>query len=83
VDEHLPKLLSLVSSNDLFIITADHGCDPMTPSTDHSREYVPLLAYVPGLSGRDLGTRKTFADVSRTILEGMGLPPLSDGMSFL
>jgi len=83
VDEYLPRLLSATRPDDLFIMTADHGCDPMTPSTDHSREYVPLLAYVPGLIGRDLGTRKTFADVSRTILEGMGLPPLGVGEAFL
>jgi len=82
VDDFLPGLLSLTRSEDLFIITADHGCDPMTPSTDHSREYVPLLAYVPGLIGKDLGMRKTFADVSRTILEGLGLQPLPPGSSF-
>ena len=69
---------------DRFIITADHGNDPTTPGTDHSREYVPVL--ISGSSvraGTNVGTRSSFADVGQTIAEGLGLKPLASGMSFL
>ena len=67
---------------DLAIFTADHGCDPTTPSTDHSREYVPLLAGGPGLGGGALGTRSSFADLGATVAEAFGLVP-EVGASFL
>jgi phosphopentomutase len=58
-----------------LVITADHGCDPTTPSTDHSREYVPLLAYQKGQEGGiDLGVRATFADIGETVLDFYGIP---------
>ena len=61
---------NLLTKDDILIITADHGCDPSTPSTDHSREYVPMLIYGNRVtSGVDLKTRDTFADISATILE--------------
>ncbi len=65
-DDFLPLLLERVAENSLFI-TADHGCDPTTPSTDHSREYVPILFYQGGRKATCLGIRKTFADLSATI----------------
>lgn len=65
-DDYLPFLLEVVGKNPLFL-TADHGCDPTTPSTDHSREYVPILFYQQGRKSLPLGTRKTFADLSATI----------------
>ncbi|MBC7287544.1 MAG: phosphopentomutase, partial [Armatimonadetes bacterium] len=68
--------------NDLLIITADHGCDPTTPSTDHSREYVPVLAMFGEGRGCDLGTRDSFADVAATICEAVGAEPPSAGESF-
>jgi phosphopentomutase len=75
-DRWLPKLLAALSSGDLLIITADHGCDPTTPGTDHSREYVPLLAWSPELvSKAELGRRRCFADIAATIAEGFGLSP--------
>lgn len=84
-DRRLGELLPLLKEDDLLIITADHGCDPATPSTDHSREYVPMIAYGKKLKeGVDLGTRESFADIGSTILEWHGLP--SDeiyGKSFL
>ena len=59
-----------MNEDDLLIITADHGCDPTTPGTDHTREYVPLIAYSKMFNGaRDLGTRKSFADIGQTICE--------------
>src|SRR3989441_1552975 len=70
--------------DDLLIITADHGNDPTTPSTDHSREYVPLLAAGRHVrAGVDLGTRRTFADVGQTLAELFGVAPLAHGASFL
>ncbi|MCK4761777.1 MAG: phosphopentomutase [Candidatus Aminicenantes bacterium] len=67
-DAYLGGLLPRVRSRDLLVITADHGCDPTHPGTDHTREYVPLLVYNPDISPQDLGTRKTFADIGVTIL---------------
>jgi phosphopentomutase len=83
-DDALPDLLAALGTEDLLVITADHGNDPTTSGTDHTREYVPLLVYGPGLAaGRDLGTRSTFADAGATIAAHLGLPPLRRGKSFL
>lgn len=74
VDERIPELLDAMIDGDLLIITADHGCDPTTASTDHSREHTPLLAKVKGVdAGVDLGTRKTFGDIGETVLDFFGL----------
>lgn len=74
-DASLPELMAALSPHDLLLITADHGCDPTTPGTDHSREYVPLLAWKEGMAqGDDLGTRSTFADISATICKIFSLP---------
>jgi phosphopentomutase len=73
VDARIPELLDAMEAGDLLIVTADHGCDPTTPSTDHSREYAPLIATTAGVeSGADLGTRATFADVGETVLDFYG-----------
>ncbi len=73
-DRWLPQLLSALKEDDVLIITADHGCDPTTPSTDHSREYVPLLIYGRQvLGGVNLGIRETFADIAATTAEIFGL----------
>ena len=70
--------------DDLLIVTSDHGNDPTTPSTDHSREYVPLLVTGARVAaGRDLGTRATFADLGQTIADNFGVGPLAHGTSFL
>jgi phosphopentomutase len=70
VDSFLPRILNALQPEDVLVISADHGCDPTTPSTDHSREYVPLLVYGPKIkSNMNLGTRETFADVAATIAE--------------
>ena len=66
------------------MITADHGNDPTTPSTDHSREYVPLLVTGPDVAvGVSLGTRATFADLGQTLADNFGVGPLDHGTSFL
>ncbi|NQS74872.1 MAG: phosphopentomutase [Peptococcaceae bacterium] len=70
----LPRLLEALKEDDVLMITADHGCDPTTPSTDHSREYVPILIYGKRiLGGVNLGVRETFADIAATIAEAFGL----------
>ena len=74
-DERLDGFLPLLKEDDLLIITADHGCDPATPSTDHSRECTPMLAYGKKIKqGVNLGTRDTFADIGATLLEWFDLP---------
>jgi phosphopentomutase len=83
-DAFLPRLVETVRAGDLLILTADHGNDPVTPSTDHSREYVPLLCVVGGRhEGRGLGTRTTFADVAATVTEYFGIRSSLAGTSFL
>jgi phosphopentomutase len=73
-DRRLPELLARLTAEDLLIITADHGCDPTTPGTDHSREYVPLLVWSPAMScGAELMKRRCFADVAATMAEGFGV----------
>jgi len=83
-DQHLPKILSALTPEDLLIITADHGCDPTTKSTDHSREYVPLLVYSGSLpKTTNLGIRKTFADIAQSVARNFDLQPFPVGTSFL
>jgi phosphopentomutase len=81
VDSWLPTLLRSARPGDLIILTADHGCDPTTPSTDHSREYVPLLVY-GGKPGVNLGTRATLSDIGQTVADNFGAR-LTNGESFL
>ena len=83
-DSRLPELLEKLNDDDILMITADHGCDPVTPSTDHSREYIPLVVYGKNLKqGVNLGTRDSFADIGATILDYFGLDITIDGKSFL
>lgn len=83
-DERLPEILQKMSEEDMLMITADHGCDPSTSSTDHSREYTPLVMYgnkVP--AGHNSGTRPTFADIGATVLTYFGIEPQIDGENLL
>jgi phosphopentomutase len=83
-DARLSTLLPRIGPRDLLVITADHGNDPTTPSTDHSREHVPVFVYGPAVQpGVDLGVRQTFADLGQTIAELFGVGPLKHGTSFL
>jgi len=82
-DRDLARLLARLAAGDLLIITADHGCDPAHPGSDHTREYVPLLAWGPGLTPAPLGTRAAFADVGATILDIFGVGHDLPGTSFL
>jgi phosphopentomutase len=83
LDEALPGILSRAREEDLVIFTADHGNDPTTPSTDHSRERVPLLVQGRRVRPVDLGERPTFADIGQTVAEFLGAAPLDAGRSFL
>ena len=83
-DERLEDVLSALRDSDLLVITADHGNDPTTPSTDHSREYVPILLTGSRVRAEvDLGTRQTFADLGQTLADNFGVGPLAHGTSFL
>ncbi len=84
-DKRLPEILNTLNDDDLLIITADHGCDPtIETSTDHSREYVPLLVYAHGFKNqKSLGTRASFADVAQTICQNFNLEPMKHGKGFL
>ena len=82
-DAKLKDLTAKMGEGDLLLVTADHGCDPSTPSTDHSREYTPLLVWGLGCrEGVDLGERASFADISATVLEALGCSERLDGTSF-
>jgi len=82
-DDRLPEILANLDETDALVITADHGNDPTTPSTDHSREYIPLLFYRKGLPGRNLGTRETFSDIAQTAAHFFKVNNNLKGKSFL
>jgi len=83
LDRELGSLLTLLREDDLFVLTADHGNDPTTPSTDHARENVPLLVCGPRVRSSALGERETFADLGQSAAEYFGVGPLAAGTSFL
>lgn len=83
-DSYIPKIRSKMKSDDVAMVVADHGVDPTTPSTDHSREYIPLLVFGPSVKNDvNLGIRNTFADVAATIADNFNLPSPEIGVSFL
>ena len=83
-DSRIGEIISLLKKEDIIIITADHGCDPTTSSTDHSREYTPMIVYGSKIKhGVNLGTRESFSDIAATILEYFGINKLVEGKSFL
>lgn len=83
-DEQVPALLEGLGEDDILMVTADHGCDPSTPSTDHSREYVPLVMYGNKIKpGVNLGTRTSFADIAASILDYFDIEPKTKGESFI
>lgn len=82
-DSSLPAVISLLRPDDVLVVTADHGCDPVTPSTDHSREYVPLMIYgEPIKEGIMLGTRESLSDLGATVAELLGIEYRGAGKSF-
>lgn len=82
-DQKISRILEKLKDDDLLIITADHGCDPTHPGTDHTREYVPVLVYSNLLEPRDLGTRETFADVAATLAKIFNLKDKFEGSSLI
>lgn len=82
-DAMLLELMDKLQGDDLLVINADHGCDPTTPGTDHTREYVPVLMYRKDMSGCDMGTMETFADIGQTIGDYLGCAKLKIGKSYL
>jgi phosphopentomutase len=83
-DQHLPEIMAGIGANDLLILTADHGNDPIHAGTDHTREYVPILLYSPALaSPASIGVRNTFADLGATIADNFDVRSTGNGISFL
>ncbi|MFD2207432.1 phosphopentomutase [Kiloniella antarctica] len=82
-DQKLPELMAALKPGDLVILTADHGCDPTWPGTDHTRENVPVLAFGPEISSKDIGLRNTFADIGQSIARHLNIPALKAGTSFI
>ena len=82
IDSFVPALLDGLRPEDLLFLSADHGNDPTDGSTDHTREYVPLLVGGMNAAGVNLGTREQYSDVAATIAEGLDLPAPSRGVSF-
>ena len=81
-DSFIGDFIKEMKADDLLIITADHGCDPATPSTDHSREYTPLIVYSEGIKSKNLGTRESFADIGKTVADIFGTENCLSGESF-
>lgn len=83
LDRRIPEILAALGEDDIVIFTADHGCDPTTPSTDHSREYIPIFVYGDHVkAGIDIGTRRSFSDIAATAAEYFGLKDWHSGTSF-
>ncbi len=82
-DSRLPELLPLLKNGDLVVLTADHGCDPTWPGSDHTREYIPFVAYGPGVAGGSIGLRDSFADIGASLAEHLKVQPTGAGVSAL
>ena len=82
-DRQLPALLERLTDDDLLVITADHGCDPTWQGSDHTREFIPVLASGAGLPAGSLGRRQSFADIGQSLASYFGLAPMADGESFI
>lgn len=83
LDARLPELFEVLRPGDLLAISADHGCDPTWPGSDHTRECIPALLFGEGLAPGPVGRRESFADIGQSMAEHLGLPPLAAGTSFL
>jgi phosphopentomutase len=82
-DARLPELEAILQSGDIVVITADHGCDPTLPGSDHTREHIPVLMFGPQVKTRFIGRRDSFADVGQSLAEHLDIQPLQHGVSFL
>jgi phosphopentomutase len=82
-DAQIPALKAALKPGDLVVFSADHGCDPTRPGSDHTREYIPIIAFGPGIAPGPVGKRTTFADIGQSVAQHLGLPPMPVGTSFL
>ncbi|MBE1277379.1 phosphopentomutase [Enterovibrio baiacu] len=82
-DKRLPEIIEMLDENDLLILTADHGCDPTWPGSDHTREHIPVLVYGKKVPAGSLGRRETFADIGQTLAQYFGTSDMEYGKSFL
>lgn len=82
-DRQLPTLRSALRPDDVVVLTADHGCDPTWPGSDHTREFVPVIAFGPKVTPGSIGKRETFADIGTSLAVHLGLDPMPAGTSFL
>lgn len=82
-DARLPELMARLNDDDLVLISADHGCDPTWPGSDHTREHVPVLVFGNATPSRFIGRRDSFADMGQTLAEHLDIAPLANGISFL
>jgi len=85
IDEWLGRILQAMTADDLLIISSDHGNDPTAPGTDHTREFVPLLAYSPAFANKahDVGVRKGFCDIAKTVADWLDVSWTGPGTSFV
>lgn len=83
MDARLPEFLARMKEGDLAVITADHGCDPTSPGSDHTREHIPMIFFGPGVQGRELAISETFSDIGQTLAHHLGVKPLSNGTNLL
>ena len=83
MDARLPEFIAGMREGDLAVVTADHGCDPSWPGSDHTREHIPMLFFGPGLQPRELGISDTFADIGQTLAHHLGAAPLAHGRNLL
>jgi phosphopentomutase len=83
LDGRLPEIIDLMGEGDLLVLCADHGCDPTWPGSDHTREYIPVLAYGAGVSAGSLGRRESFADIGQSLATHFDLAPMDYGTSFI
>ena len=82
LDARIPELEAQLKPGDIVVLSADHGCDPTWPGTDHTREHVPVLAFGPGIGGQDIGRRGSFADIGASLRHWLGLPAAEYGTSW-
>ncbi len=83
IDTLLPQIMEFLSDSDMLLISADHGCDPTFKGTDHTREYVPILAFQKGATGNSLGIRNSFCDVAQSVAVFFDVSPMKQGVTFI
>ena len=83
MDARLPEFLAKMKPGDLAVVTADHGCDPSWPGSDHTREHIPMLFFGPGVAPRELGISDSFSDIGQTLAHHLGVPPLANGSNLI